>query len=148
MGDLARSIVMRWVLIGAFSLGIFAIASILRFFNPGSTHHDAFAEIDVVQTSLAAPLYDPEMAAIHSRLDAAGLLGRNLHNEARMTFPSPDGSVTLSPSDVALLNAEYEARQGNAMVAAPNFEGSAPDEIADAQSEDLSDAGWGDATGY
>lgn len=71
----------------------------------GETHYIPKQAIE--SSTLAASLYDSDMHVALQVLSArrGGSLGTG--EGAKMTFPSPEGPVTLSASELQALNAEY-----------------------------------------
>lgn len=121
----------RMGFIAVLALTIFAIGKFANFVT-GTAPADT--DIPFQATELDAPLDDPVM---HSALEEY----RRRHGTAsgNLTFPSPEGPVELSASDVHSLNQRYAQ-----MLAHEERMAAIAQQSETIRREQMDDAGWGD----
>ena len=133
-----KRVIFRLGFIFALASVIFVIGKIYNVISPPEA--SANEQIPLAVGGLAAPLSDPEMALALSQLQSDGSLGGGALPGAKLTFPSPEGPVTLTTEDLGLLNARY--RQIVALRPA------VPDNGAEARREAAAADGWGGDASY
>ena len=94
-------------------------------------------------SNLDKPLRNSDMAAVFAEAQTAGELSQNDSRERRTDHYTDDGLVTLSDSDIDLLNERFRAR-----AAADSGTVVERDRQTDVEQEGLSDAGWGSDTTF
>ncbi|MDY7098444.1 MAG: hypothetical protein SXU28_09935 [Pseudomonadota bacterium] len=128
------------------SLTVFGIGKIANIVSP--PEHSG-PTIPFAETSLAAPLSDPIMARAMDELNARhGTSGGGMG--ARMTFPSPSGSVTLYADEVYSLNQRYRqmAAHDAAMSAHQDRMLAIEEDREEMERYSLDEGDWGVDTGY
>lgn len=128
----------RLGVIAALAIAIFTVGKIANVVSPPEAATNA--QIPLAVGGLAAPLSDPDMALALTQLRNSGSLGGGSLPGAKLTFPSPDGPVTLTPDDLSRLNARYH--QLSAARRLPR------DDFSEARREAAAADGWGSEASY
>ncbi|MBX7541078.1 hypothetical protein [Qipengyuania sphaerica] len=140
-----KRFIFRMGVIFTLACSIFVVGKIYNFINPPSANAAPRTAAEAMASAprLDASLFDSRMQVALTQWRASGKYEGSDTDGARMQFPSPDGPVVLSRSDVAGLNTLYRRMTpGTGNVA------SREEQFEDFQRENLDANGWGNDTGY